>query len=78
MPKKPKSLRDLANPERELTHTIDGRGEGSRSSFEVINPSTAAPFARCPDASMDQLDRAVAAARAAFTEWSRRSFAERR
>jgi len=42
MPKKPKSLRDLANPARELTHTIDGRGEGSQSSFEVINPSTGA------------------------------------
>ena len=78
MPKKPKSLRDLANPEHKLTHTIDGRGEGSQNSFEVINPSTAAPFAHCPDASTEQLDRAVAAARAAFAEWSRRSFAERR
>ncbi len=78
MPRKPKSLSDLANPERKLTHTIDGRGEGSQSSFEVINPSTGAPFAHCPDASKEQLDRAVAAARGAFAEWSRRSFAERR
>ena len=78
MPRKPKSLSDLANPERKLTHTIDGRGEGSQSSFEVINPSTGAPFVHCPDASKEQLDRAVAAARGAFAEWSRRSFAERR
>ena len=78
MPRRLKSLRDLANPERAVTHTIGGRGEGSESSFEVINPSTAAPLARCPDASADQLNRAVAAARAAFAEWSRLSFAERR
>jgi acyl-CoA reductase-like NAD-dependent aldehyde dehydrogenase len=78
MPRRLKSLRDLANPERAVTHTIGGRGEGSESSFEVINPSTAALLARCPDASADQLNRAVAAARAAFAEWSARPFAERR
>jgi acyl-CoA reductase-like NAD-dependent aldehyde dehydrogenase len=41
-------------------------------------PATAAAFARCPDASKDQLDRAVAAARRAFAEWSKHSFSERR
>jgi acyl-CoA reductase-like NAD-dependent aldehyde dehydrogenase len=78
MPRRLKSLRDLASTERVMTHTIDGRGEGNENSFEVINPSTAAPFAPCPDASQHQLDRAVAAARRAFPEWSRHSFAERR
>jgi acyl-CoA reductase-like NAD-dependent aldehyde dehydrogenase len=78
MPRRLKSLRDLANPERAATHTIDGRGESSERTFEVINPSTAAPFAHCPDASAEQLDRAVAAARKAFGEWSAHSFAERR
>jgi acyl-CoA reductase-like NAD-dependent aldehyde dehydrogenase len=78
MPRRLKSLRDLASPERAVTHTIDGRGESSDNSFEVVNPSTAAAFARCPDASKDQLDRAVAAARRAFAEWSAHSFAERR
>jgi acyl-CoA reductase-like NAD-dependent aldehyde dehydrogenase len=78
MPRKPKSLRDLADPARKLTHTIDGRGEGSENSFEVVNPSTGAPFGHCPDTSTDQLDRAVAAARGAFAEWSGRSFVERR
>jgi acyl-CoA reductase-like NAD-dependent aldehyde dehydrogenase len=62
----------------EFTHTIDGRAEGSRQSFEVINPATAKPFARSPDASKEQLDRAISAARRAFGPWSRLSFAERR
>jgi acyl-CoA reductase-like NAD-dependent aldehyde dehydrogenase len=35
-------------------------------------------FARCPDASREQLDEAVAAARRAFVPWSRLSFEERR
>jgi hypothetical protein len=36
------------------------------------------PFARCPDASEAQLDRAVAAARRAFKDWSHcRAFATR-
>ena len=63
---------------RAFTHTIDGKGETSDNSFDVINPSTGAPFAECPDASRDQLDHAVAAARQAFGSWSRKSFAERR
>jgi acyl-CoA reductase-like NAD-dependent aldehyde dehydrogenase len=78
MPRRLKSLRDLASLERAVTHTIGGRGESSDNSFEVINPSTATPFARCPGASKDQLDHAVAAARRAFAEWSALSFAERR
>src|SRR5262249_2091529 len=78
MPRRLKSLRDLASPGREVTHTIDGRGEGSDTSFEVINPSTAAPFARCPEASEGQLERAVASARHAFAAWSRLAPADRR
>ena len=74
-----------------FTHTIDGRGVPSASSFDVINPATGAVFARCPDASRAQLDEAVAAARRAFGVpsaaaalgapfgvWSRLSFDERR
>jgi acyl-CoA reductase-like NAD-dependent aldehyde dehydrogenase len=52
-----------------FTHTIDGKGEGSAASFEVINPATGEAFALCPDATREQLDRAVAAARRAFVEW---------
>ena len=69
---------DLASPDHKLTQTIDGKGESSPKFFDVINPSTAAVFAQCPDASMEHLDRAVAAARRAFPEWARKSFAQRR
>jgi acyl-CoA reductase-like NAD-dependent aldehyde dehydrogenase len=78
MPRKLKSLSNIADPARKFTHTIHGRGEASSNSFEVINPSTAASFAQCPDASREQLDRAVGAARTAFGEWSQRSFSDRR
>jgi acyl-CoA reductase-like NAD-dependent aldehyde dehydrogenase len=61
-----------------FTHTIDGRGATSPASFDVINPATGAPFARCPDASREQLDEAVAAARRAFAAWRELSFADRR
>jgi acyl-CoA reductase-like NAD-dependent aldehyde dehydrogenase len=61
-----------------FTHTIDGRGVPSASSFDIINPATGAVFARCPDASRAQLDEAVAAARQAFRTWSLLSFEERR
>lgn len=62
----------------EFTHTIDGRGQTSEASFDVINPATGASFARCPDASEAQLGQAVAAARRAFEAWSALSFEERR
>jgi acyl-CoA reductase-like NAD-dependent aldehyde dehydrogenase len=60
------------------THTIDGKAEASDSAFDVINPATGQAFARCPDASREQLDRAVVAARKAFPAWSGLSFEERR
>jgi len=63
---------------QQYTHTIDGKAETSAQSFDVINPATAQPFAKCPAASREQLDKTVAAARRAFGPWSRRSFAERR
>src|SRR5262245_51081943 len=78
MPRRLKALSDLASPDHKMTQTIDGRGETSPNSFEVINPSTAAPFARCPDATEDQLDRAIASARAASADWSKLTFADRR
>lgn len=62
----------------EFFHTIDGKLETSAAHFDVINPGTEQVFASCPDASQDQLNQAVAAARRAFTPWSARSFAERR
>jgi acyl-CoA reductase-like NAD-dependent aldehyde dehydrogenase len=63
---------------RAFTHTIDGKGESSPKSFDVINPALDEPFAKCPDATKEQLDRAVQAARRAFKNWSKLSFGERR
>lgn len=59
-------------------HTIDGRGEGSDRQFNVVDPATEGVFARCPDASRIQLDRAVEAAGRALVDWSGLSYAERR
>jgi acyl-CoA reductase-like NAD-dependent aldehyde dehydrogenase len=61
-----------------FTHTIDGRGETSERSLDVINPATGEAFAKCPDASNAQLDRAVDAARRAFAGWRELSFEDRR
>jgi len=61
-----------------FTHTINGQGQGSQTHFEVINPATGEPFAQCPDASREQLDQAVSAARRAFTDWQHTTVQERR
>ena len=61
-----------------FTHTIDGRVVVGHGEFPVIDPATGEPFATCPDASREDLDQAVAAARAAQRAWAARSFADRR
>jgi acyl-CoA reductase-like NAD-dependent aldehyde dehydrogenase len=78
MPRKLKRLENLANPSRKITHTIGGGAESSDRAFDVINPSTAEPFIQCPDATEDQLNRAVQAARSAFAAWSGLPFKARR
>jgi acyl-CoA reductase-like NAD-dependent aldehyde dehydrogenase len=69
---------DTAPEARTFAHLIDGALETSVSTFEVVNPSTGRAFAQCPDASREQFDAAVAAARRAYAGWSRTSFDERR
>ncbi|WP_375402982.1 aldehyde dehydrogenase family protein [uncultured Sphingomonas sp.] len=59
------------------TMTIDGEAATSQASFEVINPATEDVIATAPDASREQLDRAVSSAKAAFVGWSRRPLTER-
>ena len=51
--------------------------EGDQS-MDVINPATEEVLASCPRASEAQLDEAVAAAKAAFAEWSGTSIDERK
>jgi len=56
---------------------VDGKLEKSDRNLDVINPALGEVFARCPAATREHLDRAVAAARRAFESWRARSFAER-
>ncbi len=62
----------------DFSHLIGGRLVPGDKTFDVINPATGRVFARCPDASAQDLDQAVDAARKAFSSWSRLSFEERR
>ncbi|MBG6117397.1 MULTISPECIES: aldehyde dehydrogenase family protein [unclassified Sphingobium] len=57
---------------------IDGRLVDGAAVMDVLNPATEEVLARCPRASAQQLDEAVAAAQAAFPAWSRTSIAARR
>jgi acyl-CoA reductase-like NAD-dependent aldehyde dehydrogenase len=56
---------------------INGKMEQGDAMMGVINPATEEIFAQAPRASRAQLDKAVAAAKAAFPSWSALSFAER-
>ena len=49
---------------------IDGQKICTEDSFPVINPATEEVIARCPKASTEHVDLAVAAARRAFPAWS--------
>ena len=69
----------MTSPEPPLHRmSIDGQPVASPASLPVIDPATAAPFARVPDCTRAQLDGAVTAAQAAFVSWSEAAFAERR
>lgn len=50
---------------------------GQERAEKVLNPRTGALILEVPEASTDQVDRAVAAARGAFDHWSRTTPAER-
>jgi acyl-CoA reductase-like NAD-dependent aldehyde dehydrogenase len=63
--------------DKEFKLLIDGQAVAGASTFDVVNPATAKPFATCPKADVDQLNRAVAAAKAAFPAWSQTPVEER-
>lgn len=56
--------------------TIGGARVATADTFSVINPSTGEEVGRAPNASLADLDTAVAAAKAAFEDWSRKPDAE--
>ena len=57
---------------------INGRLEDGVSTIDVVNPATEEVLAQCPRASKDQLNEAVAAAKAAFPGWSSSSLEARK
>ncbi|WP_240704876.1 aldehyde dehydrogenase family protein [Croceicoccus sediminis] len=57
--------------------TIGGKSVDAESHFEAVNPATEQVIAQVPDASHEQLETAVAAAKAAFGPWSARPVDER-
>lgn len=58
--------------------TIGGRKVAAKGSFEVRNPATSEVVGLAPDATIDDLDAAVAAAKAAFPGWAARPDSERK
>ena len=61
----------------EFAMIIGGTRVRAASEFDVMNPSTGKLIAKAPNASAQDLDRAVAAATSAFELWSKRTDAER-
>ena len=57
---------------------INGRLVAGNQTLDVVNPATGKVFTTCPRADVAQLHEAVAAAKAAFPAWSRKSWAERK
>ncbi|MBL7496695.1 aldehyde dehydrogenase family protein [Frankia sp. CNm7] len=62
----------------ELGQLINGTLVTSGQSIPVVNPSSGEEFARCPAATVEMVDTAMAAAAAALPAWSARPEAERR
>ena len=57
---------------------IGGKLEAGSASFDVLNPANEQMIGQAPDATPEDLDRAVAAARAAFPAWSALPIEKRR
>ena len=64
--------------DRDHNMLIGGALEGAAARFDVRNPATEQVIGSVPDASKDDLDRAIAAARAAFPGWAATPIAERK
>ena len=60
-----------------IQHLIDGRPVDSRGYFETVNPATQEVLAEVARGGADEVDAAVAAAKAAFPAWAARPATER-
>lgn len=58
------------NYDRDFAMLIDGKLEAGSARFDVINPANEQVIGSAPDATREDLDRAIAAARAAFPGWA--------
>lgn len=61
----------------DYTMTINGKSITALATLKALNPATEDTIAVFPDASRDQLEEAVAAAKKAFPAWAARPVAER-
>jgi acyl-CoA reductase-like NAD-dependent aldehyde dehydrogenase len=68
---------DTTTLRTDFTLLIDGESSPAQAHLDVVNPATGEVFARCPAAGRAELDRAVVAARRAFSAWSELSFEQR-
>ena len=60
-----------------IQHLIDGQPVDSRATFETLNPATQEVLAEVADGGADEVNAAVAAAKAAFPAWAARPATER-
>jgi 5-carboxymethyl-2-hydroxymuconic-semialdehyde dehydrogenase len=60
-----------------IQHLIDGRPVDSRQRFETVNPATQQVLAEVASGGADEVNAAVAAAKAAFPAWAGRAAPER-
>src|SRR5581483_875121 len=60
-----------------FTLTIGGKAAATNRTFNVLNPADESVVASCPEGTVELVDEAVAAARAAFKSWSRLADSER-
>jgi 5-carboxymethyl-2-hydroxymuconic-semialdehyde dehydrogenase len=60
-----------------IQHLIDGRPVDSKGTFETINPATQEVLAEVANGGADEINAAVAAAKAAFPAWAARPATER-
>jgi len=66
------------NFDSDFAMTIGGERVAGGATFDVVNPATEAVIASVPDATREQLDAAVAAARQAFPGWAATPIEQRR
>ena len=62
----------------QISMTINGASVAGAERFDVINPATGAAFANAPDCTREELDKAVATARAALPVWRATPIEKRR